>query len=60
LYLIKKEILSEVKSSKAFIKEFNKDREVDIKYFYNINSSWFTIGEDLVKMQKNALNFKIR
>ena len=53
-----KDILSDLKTSKAFIMEYNKDREVDLKYFYDINASWFTTSEDLVmyfdKMQKNA------
>lgn len=57
-----KDILSDLKTSKAFIKEYNKDREVDLKYFYDINSSWYTTSDDLVmyfdKMQKKRIAFQ--
>jgi hypothetical protein len=57
-----KDILSDLKTSKAFIKKYNKDREVDLNYFYDINASWFTTSEDLVmyfdKMQKKRISFQ--
>ncbi len=57
-----KDILSDLKTSKAFIKEFNKGREKDLKSFYELNSTWTTTSEDMVvffdEMQKERIEFQ--
>jgi hypothetical protein len=44
----KKEILDDLKTSKAFIKEFNKGRKSQMKDFNELNASYNTTSEELI------------
>ena len=58
----KKEILDDLKTSKAFIKDFNKERNSQMKNFYELNASYNSTSEDLIdffnKIQDERIDFQ--
>ena len=58
----KKEILDDLKTSKAFIKEFNKGRESQMKDFDELNASYNTTSEELIgffnELQDERIDFQ--
>lgn len=58
----KKEILDDLKTSKAFIKDFNKERNSQMKNFDELNASYNSTSEDLIdffnKIQDERIDFQ--